>query len=75
MRYKKKPDRCDYNVQFRWNQNIGEYVVDKIFWQVLENGRKGKRHYLTSMPLDKERGTVLRLGDVMPNEFAHADTP
>lgn len=69
MKYRKKPDNCGYNVQFRWNDEIKDYVVDKIFWQVIENGKKGHRHYLTSMPLDKEKGTVLRLGDIMPDEY------
>jgi hypothetical protein len=69
MCYKKKPDNCGYGISFKWDSGRSGYFVNKIFWQIDENGKKGRRHYLTSMPLDEEKGTILKIGDRMPEDF------
>lgn len=69
MHYNKKPDNCGYKIAFKWDSKRSDYFVNKIFWQVEKDGNKGRRHYLTSMPLDKEKGTVLKIGDRMPENF------
>ena len=61
---KDNPPLGGYKVKFKWSREKNDYVCDKIFWQE----GKGRRHYLVSMPLEKENRDM-RIGDVMPIEF------
>ncbi len=61
---KDNPPYGGWRVIFKWSDEKMDYVCDKIFWE----DDKGRRHYLVSMPLDKE-DRDLRIGDVMPLEY------
>jgi len=61
---RENPPQGGWNVSCKWSSEIQAYICHKIFWC----DEKGRRHYLVSMPLEKENRD-LRVGDIMPDEF------
>ena len=63
---RENPPHGGWKVSFKWSSEKQDYICHKIFW-CDDNGR---RHYLVSMPLEKENRD-LRVGDIMPDEFQY----
>lgn len=62
-----------YRVLFRWSNEMGLYVCDKIYWQD-EAKSTSKKHYVREMPDKDVAGGVLHVGDPLPAAYLPSAT-